>query len=49
MRKDVRNIIAALSAAIIFLGCKQKEYKDAFTDPLLFSKTVKELNNVVKR
>jgi len=49
MRKDVRNIIAALSAAIIFLGCKQKEYKDAFTDPLLFSKTVKELNNVVKQ
>ncbi len=42
-----RNITVILSVLLVLWGCKGKEYKDAFNDPLLFSKTVKELNNVV--
>ncbi len=34
--------------ALFFLpGCRQKEYTNAFSNPILFSRTVKELNNVV--
>ncbi len=37
-----------LCALVALAGCKQKPaYHDAFNDPLLFSKTVKQLNNVV--
>ena len=42
-----RNITVILSVLLVLWGCRGKEYKDAFNDPLLFSKTVKELNNVV--
>lgn len=43
-----RNITAIFLSALFFLpGCKEKEYKNDFNDPLLFSRTVKELNNVV--
>ncbi len=43
-----RNIAAIALVALFFLpGCSKKEYKNNFNDPLLFSKTVKELNNVV--
>jgi len=45
-----RNITAILLSALFFLpGCKEKQYKNNFNDPLLFSKTVKELNNVVRQ
>jgi hypothetical protein len=45
------NIAIILSVLLVLLGCKGNEtaYKDVFNDPLLFSKTVKELNNVVKQ
>lgn len=43
-----RNIAAIVLAALYFLpGCSKKEYTNGFNDPLLFSRTVKELNNVV--
>ncbi len=42
-----RNIIVILSVLLVLMGCRGKEYKDVFNDPILFSKTVKELNNVV--
>jgi PAP2 superfamily len=44
-----RNITIILSAILVLWGCKGKEndYKDVFNDPILFSKTVKQLNNVV--
>ena len=42
-----RNITVILSVLLVLWGCRGKEYKDAFNDPLLFSKTVKELNNEV--
>lgn len=34
---------------LVIVGCgeQQKEYDNAFNDPLIFSKTVKQLNNVV--
>lgn len=36
-----------LSAVFFLLACSRKAYKNNFNDPVLFSKTVKELNNVV--
>lgn len=43
-----RNIAAIALVALFFLpGCSKKQYRNYFNDPLLFSKTVKELNNVV--
>ncbi|MBL7702515.1 MAG: vanadium-dependent haloperoxidase [Ferruginibacter sp.] len=41
--------IAAIILYTLFLlpGCSSTQYKNNFNDPLLFSKTVKELNNVV--
>ncbi len=36
-----------LCLVMILSGCGQKEYRNNFNDPLLFSRTVKELNNVV--
>jgi hypothetical protein len=42
------RIAAILLSALFFLhSCSRKEYKNNFNDPVLFSKTVKELNNVV--
>ncbi|MBK8785943.1 MAG: vanadium-dependent haloperoxidase [Chitinophagaceae bacterium] len=42
------RIAALLLSALFFLqACSRKEYKNNFNDPILFSKTVKELNNVV--
>jgi len=42
------RIAAILLSALFFLqACSRKEYKNNFNDPVLFSKTVKELNNVV--
>jgi hypothetical protein len=46
----MKTLITGITISILVLaGCKgkQKEYVNAFNDPLLFSKTVKELNNVV--
>ena len=38
----------ALATLLALGSCKQKPaYHDVFNDPLLFSKTVKQLNNVV--
>ena len=46
----MKRIVSVILLTILFLpGCKKKEYVNAFNDPLLFSKTVKELNNVVKQ
>jgi hypothetical protein len=44
-----KNLIIIFSIFTVFIGCKEKEdkSKNVFNDPLLFSKTVKELNNVV--
>ena len=43
-----RKIAAVLLPLFLFVaGCRQKDYKNVFNDPALFSKTVKELNNVV--
>ncbi len=44
-----RNIALVLSVLVGLNSCKVKVYKDVFNDPFLFSKTVKELNNVVKQ
>lgn len=46
-----RNSIIILSVILVLSGCKgkDKEYTNVFNNPLLFSKTVKELNNVVKQ
>lgn len=49
MNRTIRNIIAIVFMLSALWSCKGKEYKDVFNDPLLFSKTVKELNNVVKQ
>ena len=42
-----KNILVILPLILIVWGCKEKNYSDPFTDPFVFSKTVKELNNVV--
>ncbi|MBK9532023.1 MAG: vanadium-dependent haloperoxidase [Chitinophagaceae bacterium] len=42
------RIAAILLSALFFLqACSRTAYKNNFNDPVLFSKTVKELNNVV--
>ena len=42
-----KNIAVILPLLFVLLGCKEKQYKNVFNNPVLFSKTVKELNNVV--
>lgn len=42
-----KNIAVILSLLFVLWGCKEKQYKNVFNNPLLFSITVKELNNVV--
>ena len=42
-----KNILVILPLILIVWTCKEKNYSDPFTDPFVFSKTVKELNNVV--
>jgi PAP2 superfamily len=37
----------ALTTVIFLPACSEQKYKNDFNDPILFSKTVKELNNVV--
>lgn len=45
----MKKYITAIGLCIIAIlpGCKEKTYTNTFNDPLLFSRTVKELNNVV--
>ena len=45
----MKKALGAVLVLILVSGCQQgnKEYKNIFNDPQLFSKTVKELNNVV--
>ena len=45
MKKNIAAVLIVLALA----GCKgkHKDYKNAFNDPTLYSKTVKKLNNVV--
>ena len=42
-----KNIAVIVSVLFVLWGCKVKQYKNVFNNPLLFSITVKELNNVV--
>ncbi|MBK8494310.1 MAG: vanadium-dependent haloperoxidase [Chitinophagaceae bacterium] len=42
-----KNIFILLLLCLAVYSCKEKPYQDPFTDPLIFSKTVKELNNLV--
>lgn len=45
----MKKLFWAAWGLMVLTGCKEekKEYKNLFNDPLLYSKTVKELNNVV--
>lgn len=42
-----RGMLILLSLIALLSGCNTKPYSDPFADPLIYSKTVKELNNVV--
>jgi hypothetical protein len=42
-----KNIFILLLICLAVCSCKERIYKDPFTDPVNFSKTVKELNNLV--
>ena len=44
----MRSLLILLFTVMLVQACRQKEYRNVFDDPLLFAKTVKELNNVVK-
>ncbi len=48
-KKHMKFRIAAILISALFClqACSRKAYKNNFDDPVLFSKTVKELNNVV--
>jgi hypothetical protein len=45
----MKQRIAAIVIYVLFIlqGCSNKQYNNNFNDPILFSRTVKELNNVV--
>ena len=46
----MKKIMACLVFVFFLLqGCKEKKYSNIFNDPILYCKTVKELNNVVKQ
>lgn len=49
MKKYHVNIVAVLVALVLATGCKQQVYNSPFNNALVFAKTVKELNNVVKQ
>lgn len=42
-----KSVWAWLSLCVLFIACKQKEYTIKSSDPLLYSKTVKKLNDIV--
>jgi len=44
-----RVAIIIVSLMLTLTGCEKKEYSNVFNDPMLYSQTVKELNNVVKQ
>jgi hypothetical protein len=43
----MRFLWALLSCCVLLIACKQKDYKLATSDPLLYCKTVKKLNDIV--
>ncbi|HNP54145.1 MAG TPA: hypothetical protein PKK69_05995, partial [Ferruginibacter sp.] len=47
----LRKLIPVAGLCLAALSCKQKNqsYQNVFNDPILYAKTVKELNNVVKQ
>ncbi len=45
--KQPIGIAILFCALLLAQGCREKAYHNAFNDPLLYCKTVKELNNVV--
>lgn len=45
--KQPIGIAILFCALLLAQGCREKAYYNAFNDPLLYCKTVKELNNVV--
>lgn len=42
-----RFVLIALAGALVIASCKNQPYKNVFDDPILYARTVKELNNVV--
>lgn len=41
------SIVAAAVLAVLVISCGEKDYKKVTSDPLLYSKTVKKLNDIV--
>ena len=41
------NLVLAAAVAVVVVSCKEKDYSKVTGDPILYSKTVKKLNDIV--